>query len=107
MLAMELSTSIFCDRLIRGTMSMAITVAPLALAWLSSSSLDGIEEGDERLSLPQAGDLLPGGRAHLGHDLGRGPERVGIRHHLDTGFGISGVGEAGRLASRVSTAEAF
>ena len=38
MFAIELSASIFCARLMRGTMSIAMAVAPLSLTLFSSSS---------------------------------------------------------------------
>jgi hypothetical protein len=54
MLAIDDSASIFCAREMRGTMSIATTVAPLDSAILSILTLGGPEEGNQRLTFTTA-----------------------------------------------------
>jgi hypothetical protein len=98
MLAMEDSASIFCARLMRGTMSMAMTVAPVALGGFEKlGARSGVEEAHQRLAGAQQRDLGRLGRADLDHHVGdRGAWRR--RDHLHPGRAVGVVGEARGLA---------
>ncbi len=96
---MEESASIFWAREMRGTMSMAITFAPVPLACSSRSlSLRGIEEGNERLAGREFGNLVSQRRAHLGDDVGLRIERIRRVDHTHAGGAIEIVRKAGELA---------
>ena len=66
MLAIEDRASIFCARLMRGTMSIAIAVDALRLQALEQVGvLCRVDEADDDLSGANALDLLGGGRRTL------------------------------------------
>ena len=68
----------------RGTMSIAMTVAPFLAAVHQLFVLRRVEERNQRLAFAQAFDLGVDRRAHLGNDIGGFEQRGGGFHHLDT-----------------------
>ena len=60
--------------------------------------LGGVDEADQDLALAGALDLDGLGGAHLGDDVGLLPELGGGFHHLDAGFAVGVVREAGGVA---------
>jgi hypothetical protein len=102
-LAIDDSASIFCAREMRGTMSIAMTLAPLDFASsISASFWPGQKNEISVLSLRQPLGLGLGGRAHLGDDVGGLPERGGGLDHLDAGGLVGGVREPGAAPAPAS-----
>ena len=105
MFAIELSASSFWAREMRGTLSIASTVAFFAASRCSSS---GFCAGQRKLIRRRAfaqqvrfvdAELrVPLGRPHLQHDVGRAPERPRVGEDLGAGLAVRLVGEVRGVA---------
>ena len=75
MLAIELSASSFCAREMRGTLSIASTVAFFAASCLQQLGvLRRPDEADQRAAFAHQADFVRARPAHLEDDVGRGPQ---------------------------------